>query len=1857
MSLSSDLISQFVKATKDDKKTNKETTLLGTVVFDGRYYVRLDGSDQLTPVSTTTDVHDGERVTVMIKNHAATVTGNMSSPAARTDDVKDIADEVSEFEIVMAYKVTTEDLEAVNATIQSLRAKTAKFDNMEVLNADIDNLEAKYANLEYVDAGTLHALNAEIESLEAKFGEFTDISTEDLEAMRADIGTLKAYNANFTYVSTDVLHALKASVEDLDAKKLSAETAEITYANIDFANIDKAAVTKIFGDSGIIEDLIVSDGKITGELVGVTIRGDLIVGNSIQADKLVVKGSDGLYYKLNIDAGAVESAEVTKEELENGLHGSTIIARTVTAEKIAVDDLVAFGATIGGFNITRDAIYSGVKESPTNTTRGAYLDRTGQFAVGDGDNYLMYFRDTDGRYKLKISTVDKMEIGGRNLIRNSEDLVFDGYTFEDAALEVLYDGEGNTIVESNEIATTFDVRGNVELMTSAFTVEDDDAGNVTLYSGEEVSGETVEMKTLTIGGVTFEVVDAKARADIGILDDLLTNDRSSLVAALNEVFRTGGGGGGSDVNNAKLSVTNTSGWLSKSISQGASCVISLTWSSLEDDIPTGNGVLSIYVNNSLKSTREIEQGDVDVDIKDYLTTGSNTIRMRVADSYGNARTINFNVSVIALSITSTFEDGSAYSGSILYTYTPYGNVTKNMEFWLDGVRIGVAEITTSGRQVSFMIPAQSHGSHLFEVFCTSIIDDNTIESNHLYYDLMCVEEGNMTPIIASAYQPGDIEQYDTVKIPYRVYDPSGLTATIVQSVDGYDVATLTVDRTQQVWGYFVEEAGSVLLTISCGDVKKDFTLTATESDIKAEAETEALKVYFSSYGRNNNESHPEIWNSGDINATLTGFNFISDGWQLDSDGVTVLRVSGDARVTIPYQIFSADSDFRTTGKTIEIEFATRDVRNYDAVLISCMSEGRGLEITTQKATLISQNSTIGTQYKEEEHIRLSFVVSKRANNRLLLCYINGILSGVVQYPDGDNFSQLTPVGITIGNAECTTDIYNIRIYDNDLTRYQILDNWIADTRVASLKRDRYVRNNIYDAYGQITIDTNKDDLPYLVIEGAVSPQFKGDKKTCSGYYIDPLNPNKSFMFTDAQVDVQGTSSQYYYVKNYKIKYKGGFILPNGATVEVYQMNSNSIPTDTFTYKADVASSEGANNVVLSELYNDLCPVKTPPQEADPKVRQTIEGHPIVVFWDYGNGPQFIGKYNFNNDKGTEEVFGFTEGDESWEIRQNGTERVGFRSADFSTDDWKNDFEARYPEDNVDVTNLAAFAEWLVSTNTEAATNNAINAVTYDGVVYTADTKEYRLAKFKAEFEDHADLDAMVFYYVITEIFLCIDQREKNAFPTLWKDNPLWMMLFYDADSSLGIDNKGNLVFDYYLEDIDYTEAGDPIFNGQASVLWVNLRKAFYNEILEEYRRLRTTIRTDGSGKPLISYDVANGLFEAHQSMWSEAIYNEDGYRKSIEPLIVKGDGSYLPMLQGKKEQHRKWWLYNRFRYLDSKYITGSSMETRIIIRAHAKSNITLKSYVNMYGHVYYNAEMIEHRMFRGQEYEFVWAATGAEDAVIGINDADMLTSLGDLSPLMVETIDISKATHLTELKVGDASPEYRNLNLNSITLGNNTLLKKIDLRNCYALTQAVDASGCTGLEEIYLDNTAVTGLTLANGGRLRVLHLPKTITNLTLRNLPALSEFVLPGYPRITTLWLENCSNAIDGVNIVMAMSGGSRVRLIDVEWRLENSDILDKLLTMRGINEDGSNANNAVVSGKLHIRTMPFSTYVEAQKTFPYLTITVDNIVYDTLIVSPDRLFVTADNKYFLLADGAHTTGKTGAEIDTFIENTLSEG
>ena len=416
MSLDKKVIKDFVAAVNKKEETKTPTILTGTVHREGgTVSVKIDGSESLTPVSTVINVEDGERVTVIIENHKAMITGNLSSPAARTKEVEGLKE-------VVADKVDTAQFKAIKAEVGEISGDVANFketttEKLTAQDAKIKKIDGDVANFKETTTEKLTAQDAKIKKIDGDVAIFKETTTEKLNANEANIKKLDGDVASFKETTTEKFKANEASIEDLKTGKLSAKDADLKYANIDFSNIGKTAMEYFYAQSGLIKDVTIGDATITGELVGVTISGDLIKGNTIVAEKLVIKGSDGLYYKLNTDGMTVE-----KEQTDyNSLNGQVIRAKSITATKIDVKDLVAFGATIGGFKIGQDSIYSGVKESVGNTTRGIYMDNDGQFVFGDASQYVKFYRVSEGKYKLAIA-VEDLFIGSKSVAESIEDV-------------------------------------------------------------------------------------------------------------------------------------------------------------------------------------------------------------------------------------------------------------------------------------------------------------------------------------------------------------------------------------------------------------------------------------------------------------------------------------------------------------------------------------------------------------------------------------------------------------------------------------------------------------------------------------------------------------------------------------------------------------------------------------------------------------------------------------------------------------------------------------------------------------------------------------------------------------------------------------------------------------------------------------------------------------------------------------------------------------------------------------------------------------------------------------------------------------------------------------------------------------------------------------------------------------------------------------------------------------------------------------------------------------------------------------------------------------------------------------------
>ena len=698
-------------------------------------------------------------------------------------------------------------------------------------------------------------------------------------------------------------------------------------------------------------------------------------------------------------------------------------------------------------------------------------------------------------------------------------------------------------------------------------------------------------------------------------------------------------------------------------------------------------------------------------------------------------------------------------------------------------------------------------------------------------------------------------------------------------------------------------------------------------------------------------------------------------------------------------------------------------------------------------------------------------------------------------------------------------------------------------------------------------------------------------------YVDPIDPTKSFTtdFEDGSVGIaiQGTSSQDYKRKNYKIKLnvfkQNGIVhikspnkfgdkdkiytdntyttLKDGYTAAGYKFIDTSIPTFTFCIKADVASSESANNTLLVKTYNEI--VKnielTPPQGDNANIRQGVDGYPMVVWYfnDLTKEYIFLGKYNFNNDKGTEEIYGLEDGDESWEVGNNEKLLCFFDNTEDPTwTNWRTAFETRYPDDDDELTKkgespytdeqiadrLAGLKEVVnwVSDSVTWVDSTTKSAVTFNNTVTTADTtmaaatgRTAAAEAFRREFKEHFNMDLMTFFFVYTEFFLMVDNRAKNMFLTRYKvanDRPTsqawhtnygdnivtlpaststtdtyagWFSLPYDMDTGIGTNNVGVYTFDYHYETGDLQPSGEVVFNGQKSKLWVAFAQVFGPEIQAMYSRFQT----------YITYQALEAQFERHQGVWSETVVNEDMIAKYIDWInYINGepstrDSRALPMLLGLKTEQRKWWLENRFKYMNSKYALEASSDSIALGPQGGQLNIPVQVYADSYVTFKVGASdsaptTIRVRVGETGLIQRTAAATGDGDRIEStLSPASRISAISNLANLNLLNADFSNAIRLQTLRIGSAT--IINNRLESVGLRSNTLLRLFDLRNCAAYTQDLSVTNCNSLEYIYLGGTNISNVNLPQGGILKTIQYPTSITTINIIKHPYLENIII----------------------------------------------------------------------------------------------------------------------------------------------------
>ena len=367
MGLSYDLISEFVKITNDKKENTKEGTVYATVVSGtGGKYVQIDGSDLLTPMDTTTDIEDGERVTLMIKDHKAIVTGNVTTPSASTskvdkvtESINSVSDRVGTFELVVADKISTKELEAYKATIEVLVAKKATIEDLTATNAKIENLEVKNAEIENLVAEKatitdLEAVNATIENLKATDAEIENAVVENLKATTADI---KILNADFAQIKTLVNGNLTS--DNILSFNLTSGKVTVDDAFIKDAMIDTISAGKI--NAGKINTNSVSIGSEDG--------GMLITGSTQQfTDK-----NGNVRIQIGKDASGDFTFILYGEDGKGQLINQNGIMASAISDGLIVNDMVSDHAAISGGKLDISSVISEINSDNSTTIKSSKI--------------------------------------------------------------------------------------------------------------------------------------------------------------------------------------------------------------------------------------------------------------------------------------------------------------------------------------------------------------------------------------------------------------------------------------------------------------------------------------------------------------------------------------------------------------------------------------------------------------------------------------------------------------------------------------------------------------------------------------------------------------------------------------------------------------------------------------------------------------------------------------------------------------------------------------------------------------------------------------------------------------------------------------------------------------------------------------------------------------------------------------------------------------------------------------------------------------------------------------------------------------------------------------------------------------------------------------------------------------------------------------------------------------------------------------------------------------------------------------------------------------------------------------------
>lgn len=1185
---------------------------------------------------------------------------------------------------------------------------------------------------------------------------------------------------------------------------------------------------------------------------------------------------------------------------------------------------------------------------------------------------------------------------------------------------------------------------------------------------------------------------------------------------------------------------------------------------------TGENVIISYtfIRNANKQvvTETRKFGDVvHFNIDKYLDEGTNTIIIGITGQTTLAATTTaITYQVVNLTLSDDLNIARYYDISkgpqqveIPFTVSGYG--TKIVEWYIDGELLDFVKtedevvdvIATRTKYIT--LSNLNQGSHSLQIRAYTVINGERFYTDTLYRDLLIYTGTNNNVIIGIATTiprdygilgAGDkvaiyeITQYVPYTLRFATYSPLNAAATeVVVMLDEETIGT-TISKNGIENEFIITSkiSGNRNLKLISDKVTKELVASIKKTSMNIE-EIEGAIIDFNALGKNNESSDRDTWTNGIYTGILRGFNWNNtSGWVNGR-----LEMNTGSSFTINYAPLNDNPT--NSGKTIEIEWSTKNVTNDDAIICDLRNNnGVGIVIRATKVSMISADGVIvETEYKSDENVRIGFVINRAEgtiNRRLSFIYTNGIVSRAEQWASTDNYNSDKEIEFYATN-EAEISLKSIKIYNTALSSDNMLNNFILYRDTISEMMEVYDRNDVYEE-GTTIFSPNKmmNRLPVMIVTGDIpileNTSDKDEQIIVDIEYYNIQDPSRSFTMKNAAMRPQGTSSMGYPKKNFRIytqKVANTELYDyTGTLVEnkLYSFKDKAQPVDCWCLKADYAESSGTHNVGIAKLWNDALynaqidgeyKLRTNAQKIalnnkyNYDVRTTIDGFPILLFYRLQANDDliFIGKYNFNNDKSTEKVFGFTdipEFDNSrmqcWEVLNNGNPLALFTSTEGFDDNWSEAFESRYPDTKTpNTSDLKSFCEWMTNVSRE---------------------------DFATQKWEHLDVYKMAAYWIYLMRHAAADQFVKNAMFTS-EDGIHFYYILYDNDTINGLINSGYLRIKPTDGRQTVDDTGSYVFAGHDSRLW-NLLEAD-EEFMNILSGVDNALYTAG-----ISYDNTIRIFDKEQAdKWVEKVYNQDAQYKYIGPYVEKGINN-LFMLQGKRDLHRKWWLAKRFSIFDAKYVSGSyksqAIEIKCLNGTEVGQKFTIKAgYPLDYGYGINNIP----RSFGitldiGETHEFT------TQEVINIGDPLRIYGAPNISEL-----DLSKMSdRLAVVTIANVFADNLGTKLTKLVLGNpnnpNYEISEISgLKQAIALEE-LDIQGMSKMVSIDLSNhqyfkrlkafgSNLSSVTFAKGAPVERVELPTTMRVLTFDQLPLLdgNNIVMEDMANVQYITITNCPN------------------------------------------------------------------------------------------------------------------------------------